>query len=125
MIVKSGEDLRQELLAQQLVSQFKLIFEEARLPLHVRPFRVVVTGADSGLIEVVPDSVSIHGLKAATPGFTSLNQYFKTVRLSLPPFCLCLGELACKCDASDIIDDGRSFQPLPANRHMECTDTRC
>ncbi|RQX68925.1 1-phosphatidylinositol 4-kinase, partial [Toxoplasma gondii CAST] len=38
VLVKGGDDLRQELLASQLVRQFKAIFDEARLPLWLRPY---------------------------------------------------------------------------------------
>eukprot|EP00698_Gefionella_okellyi_P004944 TRINITY_DN14567_c0_g1_i1.p1 TRINITY_DN14567_c0_g1~~TRINITY_DN14567_c0_g1_i1.p1 ORF type:complete len:639 (-),score=81.13 TRINITY_DN14567_c0_g1_i1:87-2003(-) len=76
-IVKSGEDLRQELLMYQVVVQFQKIFQAARLPLWVWPYRTLVTGPDSGLIEVVPDAISIHSLKERTPNFVSLAQYYK------------------------------------------------
>jgi phosphatidylinositol kinase/protein kinase (PI-3 family) len=40
LIVKSGEDLRQEALGQQLVAQFERLFTVARLPLWLRPCAV-------------------------------------------------------------------------------------
>lgn len=48
VLVKGGDDLRQELLAGQLVRQFKAIFDEARLPLWLRPYEILVTGSSSG-----------------------------------------------------------------------------
>lgn len=48
ILVKGGDDLRQELLASQLVQQFKAIFDEARLPLWLRPYEILVTGSNSG-----------------------------------------------------------------------------
>lgn len=47
--MKGGDDLRQELLASQLVRQFKAIFDEARLPLWLRPYEILVTGSNSGM----------------------------------------------------------------------------
>ncbi|KYF38434.1 putative phosphatidylinositol 4-kinase, partial [Toxoplasma gondii ARI] len=49
VLVKGGDDLRQELLASQLVRQFKAIFDEARLPLWLRPYEILVTGSNSGM----------------------------------------------------------------------------
>eukprot|EP00919_Chromeraceae_sp_WS-2016_P005273 GHVR01012448.1.p1 GENE.GHVR01012448.1~~GHVR01012448.1.p1 ORF type:complete len:255 (-),score=39.52 GHVR01012448.1:99-863(-) len=65
-MVKGGEDLRQELLCSQVVRQFKSIWDEARLPLWLMPYDILVTGADSGLMEFVPDTVSVDALKRMT-----------------------------------------------------------
>jgi phosphatidylinositol 4-kinase len=70
IVVKDNDDVRQELLAAQLVQQFKYIFDEACLPLWLRPYEVLITGADTGLIECVPDSVSVDTLKKRFPGKT-------------------------------------------------------
>lgn len=75
-IVKAGDDLRQEQLAVQLIAQFKWIFEQEDVDVYLRPFTVVCVSSDSGLIEVIPDAVSIHSLKKRTPNFTSLLDYF-------------------------------------------------
>lgn len=39
---------------------------EAGLPLWLRPFEVVVTSRDTALIELVPDALSVHTIKART-----------------------------------------------------------
>ena len=53
----------QELLAAQLIQAFAHIFQESSLPLYVRPYEVLVTSSRTALIEVVPDSLSIHTIK--------------------------------------------------------------
>ncbi|KAL8436932.1 hypothetical protein ACSSS7_001357 [Eimeria intestinalis] len=63
ILIKGGDDLRQELLASQLVRQFKAIFEEARLPLWLRPYEILVTGSNSGIMECIPDTCSVDVLK--------------------------------------------------------------
>eukprot|EP01053_Blabericola_migrator_P001069 Blabericola_migrator_1__1068@NODE_1271_length_4925_cov_147_174969_g694_i1_p1_GENE_NODE_1271_length_4925_cov_147_174969_g694_i1NODE_1271_length_4925_cov_147_174969_g694_i1_p1_ORF_typecomplete_len946_score156_24PI3_PI4_kinase/PF00454_27/3_5e41_NODE_1271_length_4925_cov_147_174969_g694_i120874567 len=63
VIVKGGDDLRQELLASQLVLQFKAIFDEAKLPLYLRPYEILVTGAHSGIMEFINDTQSIDAIK--------------------------------------------------------------
>lgn len=48
MIVKTGDDCRQELLAMQLIRAFHDIFAEAQLPLWLRPYEVRAEGAGKG-----------------------------------------------------------------------------
>ncbi|KAK9162615.1 hypothetical protein Syun_003517 [Stephania yunnanensis] len=62
-IVKSGDDCRQEHLAVQLVSHFYDIFQEAGLPLWLRPYEVLVTSSYTALIETIPNTASIHSIK--------------------------------------------------------------
>lgn len=76
-IVKAGDDLRQEQLAIQLISQFKKIFEEEEVDLYLRPFTVMSVSSEAGFVEVLTDSVSIHSLKKRTPNFVSLLDYFE------------------------------------------------
>jgi len=63
VLVKGGDDLRQEFLAQQLIRVFRAIFGETGVPLWVRPYEILVTGHDSGIMEYVPDSQSFGALK--------------------------------------------------------------
>lgn len=71
MIVKGGDDIRQELLASQLITQFKWIFDQAPgINLYLRPIEVLITGARSGFIEMVPNSISIDRLKQKYPDNT-------------------------------------------------------
>lgn len=76
VIVKSGDDCRQELLAMQLISTFHEVFTEARLPLWLRPYEVLVTSNRTALIEMIPNAPSIHAVKAASPPGTSLRDHF-------------------------------------------------
>jgi len=50
----------QELLAAQLIRAFADIFAESGLPLQLRPYEVLVTSNRTALIELVPDSLSVH-----------------------------------------------------------------
>ncbi|KAL5703788.1 1-phosphatidylinositol 4-kinase [Ranunculus cassubicifolius] len=76
VIVKSGDDCRQEHLAVQLVSHFYDIFQEAGLPLWLRPYEVLVTSSYSALIETIPDTASIHSIKSRFPSIASLRDFF-------------------------------------------------
>ncbi|KAM3825046.1 phosphatidylinositol 4-kinase beta isoform 2-T2 [Vipera latastei] len=63
MIVKCGDDLRQELLAFQVLKQLLAIWEQERVPLWIKPYKILVISADSGMIEPVVNAVSIHQVK--------------------------------------------------------------
>ncbi|KAG9457270.1 hypothetical protein H6P81_001778 [Aristolochia fimbriata] len=76
IIVKSGDDCRQEHLAVQLVSHFYDIFQEAGLPLWLRPYEVLVTSSYTALIETIPDTASLHAIKSRFPNINSLRDFF-------------------------------------------------
>ncbi|OQR97803.1 phosphatidylinositol kinase (PIK-H1) [Achlya hypogyna] len=78
LIAKSYDDLRQEVLVMQLIAYMDDIFTKARLPLRLHPYRILSTGASTGLIEVVSNATSLDGLKKSD-GFQSLRQYFEAV----------------------------------------------
>ena len=51
VIFKSNKELRQELLAIQLIKRLKKIFDEANLSLFLRPYEIIITSHSSGFIE--------------------------------------------------------------------------
>lgn len=78
VIVKTGDDLRQELLAFQLLSLFKSIWDEERIPLWLNPYKILVVSRDSGMIEPVMNAVSLHQIKkhACSNSTSSMLDYF-------------------------------------------------
>ncbi|XP_077646693.1 phosphatidylinositol 4-kinase beta isoform X3 [Lonchura striata] len=74
VIVKCGDDLRQELLAFQVLRQLQSIWEQERVPLWVRPYKILVVSADSGMIEPVLSAVSLHQIKKQSQ--LALQDYF-------------------------------------------------
>ncbi|CDP04707.1 unnamed protein product [Coffea canephora] len=76
IVVKSGDDCRQEHLAVQLISHFHDIFQEAGLPLWLRPYEVLVTSSYSALIETLTDTASIHSIKSRYSNISSLRDFF-------------------------------------------------
>lgn len=85
VIVKSGDDCRQEHLAVQLISHFYDIFQEAGLPLWLRPYEVLVTSSYTALIETIPDTASLHSIKSRFPNITSLRDFFVAKYLENSP----------------------------------------
>lgn len=74
-IVKSNDDLRQEVLCLQLIRQFQDIFQSADLPLRLLPYGIIATSASTGMIEYVKDATSLDGLKKRR-GYTTLSNHF-------------------------------------------------
>ncbi|XP_076355706.1 phosphatidylinositol 4-kinase beta-like isoform X1 [Tachypleus tridentatus] len=74
VIVKCGDDLRQELMAYQVLATLKKIWEQERVPLWIRPYRILVTSSDSGMIEPILNTVSLHQIKKHSK--MSLLDYF-------------------------------------------------
>jgi phosphatidylinositol 4-kinase len=63
VIVKTGDDLRQEAFACQLIAICSKIFAEHHVDVWVKNMRMLVTGETSGLIETITNAVSLHSLK--------------------------------------------------------------
>ncbi|KAJ0398832.1 hypothetical protein P43SY_004963 [Pythium insidiosum] len=76
VIVKSNDDLRQEQFAAQLIAQCDRIFRAYSLPLRLRPYNVIATSTKAGLIEAVPDTVSLDSLKRNDPEYTTLLDFY-------------------------------------------------
>ncbi|XP_044262137.1 phosphatidylinositol 4-kinase beta [Tribolium madens] len=74
VIVKCGDDLRQELMASQLLQMFQRIWEMEHVPLWVHPYRILCLSNDSGLIEPILNTVSLHQIKKHRQ--LSLLEYF-------------------------------------------------
>ena len=49
------------------MKRLKNIFEQEGHPIYLFPYEVFVTSSNSGLLEFVPDTISIDGLKKKFP----------------------------------------------------------
>ncbi|KAK3105512.1 Phosphatidylinositol 4-kinase pik1alpha (PI4-kinase)(PtdIns-4-kinase), partial [Teratosphaeriaceae sp. CCFEE 6253] len=63
VIVKTGDDLRQEAFACQLIAVCSKIWAEHDVDVWVKQMRILITGETSGLIETITNAVSLHSLK--------------------------------------------------------------
>lgn len=75
VIVKTGDDLRQELLASQLINLLQNIWEMEREPLWLYPYKILCLSNDAGLIEPIMNTISLHQIKKNYCKL-SLREYF-------------------------------------------------
>jgi len=78
LIVKKGCDLRQEQFAMQLISQFDQIFKAAKLKIWLKPYEIMCTGPNCGLVECVSNAISLDALnkKLLKLGIRGLGDFF-------------------------------------------------
>jgi len=80
-MIKSNDDLRQEVFVMQLIHFYKSVFAKAMLPIWLKTYRILSTSKDTGLLEFLTDTISIDGLKK-NPSFPEeggLRTYFEMV----------------------------------------------
>uniref|UniRef100_A0AC34FJK9 PI3K/PI4K catalytic domain-containing protein n=1 Tax=Panagrolaimus sp. ES5 TaxID=591445 RepID=A0AC34FJK9_9BILA len=85
VIIKTGDDLRQELLAYQLLTTLQKIWKEEKLPLYLRPYKILVYSSDSGMIEPILNACSLHQIKknlVANPSYDDADQPYPPTLLS-------------------------------------------
>jgi hypothetical protein len=79
IIVKSGDDLRQEQCASQLIHlMHHLLQAHASCEFWLKPYDILALSPDSGIIEAVPDTVSLDVLRKSDRRYTSLMNFFET-----------------------------------------------
>jgi len=76
VIVKSNDDLRQEVFVVQLISRYARLFASKKLPLYLKPYKIVALSATTGMIELVPDSISLDKLLGKSDYAGSLRKHF-------------------------------------------------
>jgi phosphatidylinositol 4-kinase len=76
-IAKSNDDLRQEVMTMQLIKRFDEVFTRAGIQLKLRPYEILITSPSSGLIEFIPNTISIDSLKKNLPEDLNLNLFFR------------------------------------------------
>lgn len=65
VIVKSGDDLRQEAFASQLIQRAAQIWRAKGVNVWVRRMQILITSANTGLVETITNALSVHSIKKA------------------------------------------------------------
>lgn len=58
-MIKTGDNLKQEQFAMQMINQFNIIFQKEETELMLRPYEVISITPDSGIMEMVTDACSL------------------------------------------------------------------
>jgi phosphatidylinositol 4-kinase len=77
VIVKTNDDLRQEEIAAQLLFLMNQILIEGEVQCWLRPYGIIAMSPDSGLIEAIPDTVSMDVLRRSVPNYSTLRTFFE------------------------------------------------
>jgi phosphatidylinositol kinase/protein kinase (PI-3 family) len=77
ILIKSNDDLRQEQLASQLIHCMASILANAHVPSWLYPYDIVALSFRGGIMEAIPDTISIDSLRKNHPHFTDLKQFLE------------------------------------------------
>lgn len=78
ILVKANDDLRQEQLASQLIYKMSAILAREHVPVWLCPYEIVALTEGGGLIEAIPDTISLSSLKKNDTNFSSLKGFFNS-----------------------------------------------
>jgi hypothetical protein len=78
LIAKSNDDLRQEVFVMQMISFLKRVFAESKVNVWILTYKIVSTSKSTGLIQLIPNSISLDGLKKGEHWPGSLRAYFES-----------------------------------------------
>ena len=76
-IVKANDDLRQEQFVSQLLAQFAAIFRASKVPVWLKAYDILAVNPSAGLIQAIPDTMSLDSLKKNDPNYTTLTAWFE------------------------------------------------
>ncbi|SJM88079.1 probable Phosphatidylinositol 4-kinase PIK1 [Zygosaccharomyces bailii] len=63
VIAKSGDDLRQEALACQMIQAMAQIWTKGKVDVWVKKMKILITSATTGLVETITNAMSVHSIK--------------------------------------------------------------
>lgn len=78
VLLKANDDLRQEQLASQLIYRMAAILARESVPVWLCPYEIIALTDSAGIIEAIPDTISLDSLKRNGPNFSGLRKFFET-----------------------------------------------
>jgi hypothetical protein len=79
LIAKSNDDLRQEVFVIQLISFFDRAFKRDNIDAKLYTYKIISTSKTTGLIQLIPDAISLDAVKKQSTWPGSLRAYFQQV----------------------------------------------
>jgi hypothetical protein len=76
VLIKGNDDLRQEQLAAQLIQRMASILAREKVQVWLCPYEIIATTDRGGIIEAIPDTISLDSLKKNDPNYTNLRDFF-------------------------------------------------
>jgi phosphatidylinositol 4-kinase len=76
ILIKANDDLRQEQLASQLIYRMASILARESVPVWLCPYEILALTDRGGIIEAIPDTISLDSLKRNCPNHPSLRHFF-------------------------------------------------
>ncbi|GMM33652.1 1-phosphatidylinositol 4-kinase [Saccharomycopsis crataegensis] len=70
VISKTGDDLRQEAFACQIIQAMSQIWKQENIGVWVKKMRILITSANTGLVETITNALSVHSIKKALTKIT-------------------------------------------------------
>lgn len=78
VLIKGNDDLRQEQLASQLIQRMASILATEKVKVWLCPYEIIATTYRGGIIEAIPDTISLDSLKKNDASYTNLLNFFLT-----------------------------------------------
>ena len=60
----------------QIIKKSKELLDEAQISIYLRPYDILIVSNNSGIIECVPDAVSLHAVKKKMGNSMNLKDFF-------------------------------------------------
>jgi len=76
VLVKANDDLRQEQLASQLIYRMAAILARDKIPVWLCPYDIIALTDSGGIVEAIPDTISLDSLKRNDPNYRGLKYFF-------------------------------------------------
>jgi hypothetical protein len=76
IMVKANDDLRQEQLASQIIYRMASVLARERVPVWLCPYEIIAVSDRGGVMEAIPDTISLDSLKRNDPNYTGLKDFF-------------------------------------------------
>lgn len=66
-----------QVFVMQLITYYQMAFKNEKIPVYLHTYRILSTSKTTGLIQLIPDAVSLDGLKKEPTYPGSLRGYFE------------------------------------------------